>query len=253
MINLEIDSCIIKNTNLIIFDKDGTLFELYPFWSKVALKRAEFICKYLGTSDNALMEHIVLKMGVDLKNKKMCSKGPIGINSRPYIEELIYQELEKCGYNLRKEVVTQAFKDVDAYISRRDILEDLLVPIEGLMDFLRNIRGKCKCAIFSYDLTDRLIDITQIFQIQDNFDILLGGDQLKYPKPDPWGAIHIMNELNILPENTVFFGDSALDIESGKKANCKCLIGVVSDISNIEYLQTESNITIKDFQKIKVH
>lgn len=252
MINLEIENNIFKNINLIIFDKDGTLFELYPFWSKVAMKRAEFICKYLKTNDSKLMEHIVFKMGVDLKNKKMCSKGPIGIHSRPYIEELIYQEVKNKGFDLTKEIVQQAFKDVDVYINKRDVLEDLLIPVRGLMDFLKMIQGKCKCAVFSYDTTERIREITEIFQIKDNFNMLLGGDQIKYPKPDPWGAIHIMNELNISPENAAFFGDSALDIESGKMAKCKYLIGVTSDISNIEFMQAESNIMIKDFSKIKI-
>jgi hypothetical protein len=45
-IDIEIDNNILKNINLIIFDKDGTLFRLFPFWSEVALKRAKFICKY---------------------------------------------------------------------------------------------------------------------------------------------------------------------------------------------------------------
>ena len=253
MINLEIDNYTLKNIDLIIFDKDGTLFELYPFWSEVALKRAEFICKYLETSDDALMKDIVFKMGVDSKNKNMCSKGPIGINSRPYIEELIYQEVRNSGYDVSNEIVHQSFKDADTYINKRDVLKNLLVPIEGLIDFLKSVQGKCKCAIFSYDLTSRLVDITEMFQIHDNFDMLLGGDKLKYPKPDPWGAIHIMNELNILPENTVFFGDSALDIESGKRAKCKYLVGLVSDISDVEFLQAESNIMIKDYSKINIY
>ena len=40
MIKLEINGATLENIGLIIFDKDGTLFELYPYWSKVAMRRA---------------------------------------------------------------------------------------------------------------------------------------------------------------------------------------------------------------------
>lgn len=252
MLNLEIENRVLKDIKLIIFDKDGTLFELYPFWNKVAFKRAEFICRSLKTEDAALMERIALKMGVDSKNKKMCRMGPIGIYSRSYIEELIYQDLKTKGFNLSKEVVQQAFRETDEYINRNEILRDSLVPVKGLIEFLNRIKGRCKCAVFSYDLTDRLKNIAGIFQVQDNFDMFLGGDLIKSPKPDPWGAVYIMNTLNISPEKTIFFGDSALDIECGKRAKCKFVIGVISDISNIEFLQAESNTVIKDFSQVNV-
>ena len=36
MIDLEINGKILKEIDLIIFDKDGTLFESFPYWTVVA-------------------------------------------------------------------------------------------------------------------------------------------------------------------------------------------------------------------------
>jgi phosphoglycolate phosphatase-like HAD superfamily hydrolase len=53
------------------------------------------------------------------------------------------------------------------------------------------------------------------------------------------------------PEKTVFVGDSNLDIECGKRAKCKYLISVLSDISNYKFLEKNSDQIIKNFLKIR--
>jgi len=252
MINLKIEDEVLKDIDLIIFDKDGTLFELYPYWSTVAVKRAELIYNSLGNKNTSLVEQIALIMGADLKNKRMNPKGPIGIYNRTYIQNLIYDELKNKGYGIEREMVLNAFNQTDAYMKMHDVLLNSLVPIRGLIEFLNEINGHCKCAIFSYDLTNNLKSIVEMFKIDGSFNLLLGGDRITHPKPDPWGAIKIMKELHVLPENTAFIGDSAFDIESGKRAECEFLITVVSDISNLEVLKPMSNAVIEDFTKIKV-
>ena len=57
----------------------------------------------------------------------------------------------------------------------------------------------------------------------------------------------IMEELEIAPEKTAFIGDSVLDIECGKRAKCKYLLSVLSDISDLKFLKSNSNQLIKDF------
>ncbi|VVB69341.1 Phosphoglycolate phosphatase [uncultured archaeon] len=250
MINLRIRDKSFKDMDLLIFDKDGTLFELYPYWSKVALKRAELISKSLGIRDDSLISWITSAMGADLKNKKMNPKGPIGIYNRSYIQELLYNGLEKEGYPIERDMISEAFKETDEYINQDWVLKSALVPVKGLMEFLSKIEDRCKCAICSYDQTGNLKHIAEMFDISDNFDLFLGGDLIKYPKPEPWGALKIMAELNVSPANTVFLGDSIFDIECGKNAQCKYQIAVISDISDAKSLMMRSDATIRDYDEI---
>jgi phosphoglycolate phosphatase-like HAD superfamily hydrolase len=83
--------------------------------------------------------------------------------------------------------------------------------------------------------------------------MFLGGDRIIHPKPDPWGAIKIMSDLNISPENTALVGDSLFDIESGRRANCHYLITIQSEISNVDVLNSVSNAVIHDFTEISVY
>ena len=250
MIDLEINGKILKEIDLIIFDKDGTLFQLFPYWTVVARRRAENICRAMHVSDESLVNWITLIMGVDTVKRSMNPKGPIGIYNRSYIQNLVFEELQKKGYPVDLPMILGAFQETDVYISQDQILKQSLVPVQGLHEFLTEISQNCRCAIFSYDQTVNLEHITHLIRIDRYFSLLLGGDLLKYPKPDPWGAIKIMNDLHVLPANTILIGDSIHDIESGKKADCKYVITRKSDISDLEKLKPLSDFIIDDYTSI---
>jgi len=250
VIDLAVNDITVKGIDLIIFDKDGTLFELYPYWSVVARKRAENICHAMHVCDESLVNWIALLMGVDTVKRSMNPKGPIGIKNRPYIENLVFEELQKKGYPADLQLIAAAFRKTDDYISQDRILRQALVPVRGLHEFLSAITQNCRCAIFSYDQTINLEHITHLTQINRYFSLLLGGDQLKYPKPDPWGAQKIMDDLHVTPEHTLLIGDSIHDIESGKKAGCKYVITRRSDISDMVKLTSLSDFVIDDYTTI---
>jgi phosphoglycolate phosphatase-like HAD superfamily hydrolase len=44
MVALSVNSKIIQDVGLVIFDKDGTLIELYHYWSQMVALRARLIC-----------------------------------------------------------------------------------------------------------------------------------------------------------------------------------------------------------------
>ena len=213
----------------------------------------ENICKSLDVVEEGLAEWIALQTGVDVRSREMNPKGPAGIYNGQYLQNLLYNKLKDRGYPIKKDIIQSAFKETDEYISNENVLKDSFVPVRGLLNFLKNINGRCKGAIFSYDLTDRLELIARLFRISDNFDMFLGGDRIIHPKPDPWGAIKIMSDLHIPPENTALVGDSIFDIESGIRANCNYLITILSEISNSELLKPVSNVVLNDFTEISVH
>ncbi len=252
MIDLIVNDNNIGEIDLIIFDKDGTLFELYPYWTVVAKKRAENICNAIHVKNDELMNWIAFLMGVDNVKKSMNPRGPIGIYNRDYIQNLLLKELQNKGYPIQLDMIINAFQDTDHYISQDEVLIKSLIPVKGLLNLLPQITKKCKCAIFSYDQTSNLKHITQLMKIERYFSLLLGGDQIKYPKPDPWGAIKIMHDLDVSPEHTILIGDSIHDIESGRKAGCKYLITRKSDISDLNLLESISDFIIEDYYSINV-
>lgn len=252
MINLQINGNSYKNIDLMIFDKDGTLFQLYPYCSKMVFERTNAICNVLENHDQTLQDWLILTMGVDLKNHRIFPEGPIGVYSKYYAQDMLFEKMNAEGYSISRKMLKTAFETADKNINKIEYLKDALVPVPGMIDFIGEISDKCNCAIYSNDMTPRLHDTLKLFDINQYFDCVLGSDKVEKHKPDPMGVLKIMGELEIPPENTAFMGDSVLDIECGKKAECKYLLSLVSDISDLKFLKSNSNELIKDFTKIKV-
>ncbi len=51
------------------------------------------------------------------------------------------------------------------------------------------------------------------------FDVIITGDDVTNPKPNPQGLQLIMQSIGSRPEETVLLGDSDADIEAGKRVN----------------------------------
>ena len=252
MINLQINGNTYENIDFIIFDKDGTLFQLYPYCSKMVFERTNAICNVLENHDKTFQDWLILTMGVDLKNHKIFPEGPIGVYSKYYAQDILFEKMNSKGYNISKKELKTAFETADTNINRIEYLKGALVPVPGMIDFVEDISKECNCAIYSNDMTQRLHDTLKLFDINKYFNCVLGSDLVKKHKPDPMGVIKIMEKLEIAPEKTAFVGDSVLDIECGKRAKCKYLFSVISDISDLKFLKSNSNQIIKDFTKIKI-
>ncbi len=252
MINLKIGTAIFKNIELIIFDKDGTLFQLYPYWSRMAYLRGECIWRALAVSEEGLAQWISLLMGVDLAGKRMNPNGPIGIQSRAHIQSMLKEKLGEKGYFADEETIRSAFREADVRISHEDILRETHVPVAGMIDFLESIKGKCKCAMLSHDTTSKLELCVRSLELSSSFQMILGGDRTAIAKPHPWGAKEIMAKLGVSPENTAFMGDSIFDMECGRNAGCGHIIAVLSEISDVKKMESLADISAKDFRDIIV-
>jgi len=252
MINLQINNNTYKDIDLVIFDKDGTLFQLYPYCSKMVFERTNAICNVLQNHDKNLQDWLIITMGVDQKNHKIFPEGPIGVYSKYYAQNMLFEKMNYEGYNISRSMLKTAFEIADNNINKMEYLKEALVPVPGMIDFIEDLGDKCSIAIYSNDMTDRLYDTLKLFDIYNNFKCVLGSDIVKKHKPDPMGVNIIMQKLGIQSENTAFIGDSVLDIECGKRARCKYLFGVLSDISDLKFLRSKSNEIVKDFTEITV-
>ena len=52
------------------------------------------------------------------------------------------------------------------------------------------------------------------------FDVVVGGDRLAKPKPDPMSLIWTCGRLGVVPGNALFIGDSVNDFLAGRAAGC---------------------------------
>jgi phosphoglycolate phosphatase len=234
VIDIIIGKDVIPNINLLIFDKDGTLIELYHYWSQMVALRAELICGRLGLNDE-YREDLMYEMGVDLKKQILRPDGPVGLKKREVVMQAAIDCLHDRGHDNTYSLCFDVFREVDQ-LSSLD-LQKYIKQIDGAAALLNEAhRQGCKIAIATTDKSERAKLAFRFLGLEENIDIVLGADHVKESKPDPEMIFKILEALNIPPANAVMVGDALIDIQTGINAGLKASIGVLTGFATASEL-----------------
>lgn len=226
MIDILVGPHTISDVRLIIFDKDGTLMELYYYWSQMVALRAELICQRLGLNDE-YREDLMYEMGVDLKKKTLRPGGPVGLKKREIVMQAAINYLQAKGYGNTYDLCLDVFREVDELSSRN--LQKYIKPINGASELLDDAhRAGCTIAIATTDRSERAKLAIRFLGFADKIDIVLGADHVRQSKPDPEMIYHILSETNIQAKNAVMVGDALSDVQMGINAGLNASIGVLT-------------------------
>lgn len=91
-------------------------------------------------------------------------------------------------------------------------------------------------------LTDHLIEA---LQLTHRAACVVSGDTTAFSKPHPAPMLHACDLINIAPEQCLYIGDAARDIEAGKNANMRtvaALYGYLGDADNPNDWQADAAI-----------
>ena len=153
MTTLLVDSKLIPEIDLVVFDKDGTLIELYHYWSQMVALRARLICEALGLGN----EHeagLRWSLGVDEKAGRLRPEGPVGLKKREIVIKAATDYLDGVGRRDTLRICEQAFERADE-ISSRD-LGGFIRPIGGAVSLLRSLHDRgCRVALATVDVSRR--------------------------------------------------------------------------------------------------
>ncbi|MFC1805325.1 hypothetical protein ACFLZ3_05840, partial [Candidatus Omnitrophota bacterium] len=112
MADLKINEKNIGGVDLVIFDRDGTLIELYDYWSWMIGQRAELICQKIDF-DREYLPGLIFAMGIDSENKKIRPQGPVGLKKREKVMQCAAEYLSRQGIPDTHEDCVEAFKNAD--------------------------------------------------------------------------------------------------------------------------------------------
>ena len=94
-----------------------------------------------------------------------------------------------------------------------------VVPFENIEKMLDTLKNKgIKRAVLSNKPHERTIEVVEKIFGKDYFDYVLGYKNEETKKPSPYGALLIAKELDILPEDFIYVGDTDTDMKTGKNA-----------------------------------
>lgn len=126
----------------------------------------------------------------------------------------------------KSDKVMQLIEEFNFYYEKH--FSDKTRPYDGITELIKELKEKgIKVAVASNKPDDFTKKIVKTF-FGDNFDIVRGQIEGVPKKPDSSIAINIMHELNVSKEETVFVGDTNIDIRTARNAGTKsvgCLWG----------------------------
>ncbi|WP_324173044.1 HAD family hydrolase [Sulfurimonas sp.] len=90
--------------------------------------------------------------------------------------------------------------------------------------------------------------LMEYFDLMKYFEVLIGREDVEYPKPDAQPILKALEALDTKDEDIWMIGDTKLDLISAKNAKVNS-IGVLSGYGNYEALNEHTNIIFSDSLK----
>lgn len=250
MINLSVNSKVIHDVGLAIFDKDGTLIELYHYWSQMVALRARIIGEALGLGT----EHqagLRWALGVDEKAGRLRREGPVGLKKREIVLKAATDYLDGIGHTDTLPLCEQAFERADEISSGN--LRQFIRPIHGAGSLLRALRdGGCRVALATVDVSRRARLAMEFMGVSDTLDLVVGGEEVARSKPDPEMIHIILDRLGIGRSQAVMVGDALTDVQMGINAGLKASIGVLTGFAAAEQIRTLTPFIARDVSDLAV-
>ncbi len=174
--------------NCIVFDLDGTLLNTLDD---------------LANGVNYTLEKFGYPTHEIEKYKYFVGNGMKNLINRAVPEEIKNTEIEK-------DILTAFMEYYSAHST------DLTRPYDGVEDMIDALKDRgIKIGMVTNKAHNAAIDIMEKY-FSGKFDYVLGQSE-KFPlKPNPASAIFVCETLGCTPENSIFVGDSGVDMETGK-------------------------------------
>lgn len=186
------DLDLVRNCKAIIFDCDGTLVDSMP---------VHFVAWHETMS----------RYGIAFPEDRFYSLG--GMPSDRIIQMLANEQ----GITL--DAVSVANEKELAFLDRID----LLIPIEAVVEVVRQNRGVKPIAVASGGF--RAVIQRQLEQIamHDWFDAVVTAEDTAKHKPEPDVFLEAARQLGTLPKHCIVFEDADLGIEAARRAGMNCI------------------------------
>ena len=126
-------------------------------------------------------------------------------------------------------------------------------PTEGFftIDQLNDMKKKVQyLAIFTGKSRKTMVMTLQKLELIDIFDIILTGNDVERSKPYPDALFRIINVLSLNKAETLFIGDSPLDIIAGKAAGIKTAAALWGTIEESKLIETHPDYIFKSPEEL---
>ncbi len=184
------------NKQVLLFDLDGTLVDSVP--------------------DLAIaVNHTLTELGLNNFSQTQI-RGWVGNGALALIQRALSGGTE-ISKSLDVELTEKALKIFFTAYTENVCRET--TAYDGVLETLQSLKGLgYRLAIITNKPARFVEPILTDLGLQDLFELILGGDSLKYKKPHPLPLTYACEQLGVTIENSIMIGDSKNDILAAKEA-----------------------------------
>jgi len=234
MADIKVGREVIKDVQLVVFDKDGTLIDVHTYWVNMIKFRAELVAERLGLGEEEKLG-LMDSMGVNTALWKIKPEGPVGLKKREIVLKAGVEYLKTVGVSDQTLLFEEVFREVDEDSSEH--FDEIIKPLDGLYQLFEGLKKhSCLIAIATTDRTERAWLAMQHIGVEDSIDFIVGADLVKKSKPATDMADLVISRLGIPKELSVMVGDAVSDVQMGINAKFRASIGVTNGLTTAERL-----------------
>ncbi|MGI6608051.1 MAG: prolipoprotein diacylglyceryl transferase [Erysipelotrichaceae bacterium] len=166
-----------------------------------------------------------------------------------FLGPTLKETFEKYCPQAEEETIEEMIKTYQKH--NREIHQDLVKPMPNVTKLLKYLKeNDYNIAVASGKVTDTCRLGLEVAGLDDYFEVIIGVDQVKNPKPDRETLIKAIKALNGYFTNAIYVGDSVIDIACAKNAGVYS-IGFTSNRLLLQNLiDAEPNVIIDDMIEI---
>lgn len=147
-------------------------------------------------------------------------------NIRSLIGEPLADMFRKLTSEIEVSHLEDAFREKEAKKNNAAHIEIVRETIPTL-EFLK--KAGLQLGIVSTKHVAVVEVLAKEYELENYFDLIVGRDLITHPKPHPEPILYACEQLNIKPQETLFVGDSLLDLKSAKAAK-STFVGVLTGV-----------------------
>lgn len=131
------------------------------------------------------------------------------------------------------------------FIERADqVMAQLTLPFPSVPAVLTALRDRqLKLAIVSTKFRYRIVDILARANVLSLVDVIVGGEDVNAPKPDPTGIVTALDWLHIEPTQAIYVGDHVVDGAAARAAGLR-FVGVLTGSTPRAALEAEGAVAV---------
>jgi phosphoglycolate phosphatase len=249
MARLELGT-IVRDIDLAVFDKDGTLIDFHHLWGRKARLAVEAVVTAMG-GDRGLANHIYHSIGFDLQTGEAAVNGPLAATTMAKLYTICATVLYQHGLPWHEaEQMTQAH-----FASGLGALPtvDLVKPVGDVVGLFRELTAAgVKIAIVTSDDRAATLASLPVLGIEAYIAGMICGDDPVASKPAPDALFRLSQELGVALARVMMVGDTVGDMMMAGAAGAGCRLAVLSGAAGPTDLAPHADAVLASIDGIHV-